>query len=82
MLVIKYKAKKTMSLSDRPEDYVSAEVAPRPMSREFKVLEGDEWVLARNVRNYLPSMDNVGATIKGLKDNGFQVLAVGLHLFP
>jgi serine protease AprX len=71
------KAKKTMSLSDRPKDYVSAEVALRPMSREFKVLEGDEWVLARNVRNYLPSMDNVGATIKGLKDNGFQVLAVG-----
>jgi serine protease AprX len=67
----------SMSLSGRPEDYVSAEVALRPMSREFKVLEGDEWVLSTNVSKYLPSMDNVGATIKGLKDNGFQVLAVG-----
>src|ERR1051325_9757047 len=71
------KTKKTVSLSGRPEDYVSAEVALRPMSREFKVLEGDEWVLSRNVRNYLASADNVGSTIKGLKDNNFQVLAVG-----
>lgn len=71
------KAKKTMSLAGRPEDYVSAEVAIRPISREFKVLEGDEWVLSRNVRNYLASEDNVGAAIKGLKDNGFQILAVG-----
>ena len=71
------KAKTTMTLSGRPEDYVSAEVALRPMSKEFKVLEGDEWVLSRNVRDYLPIMDNVGATIKGLKDNGFHVLAVG-----
>jgi hypothetical protein len=59
------KTKKTVSLSGRPEDYVSAEVALRPMSREFKVLEGDEWVLSRNVRNYLASADNVGSTIKG-----------------
>lgn len=58
-------------------DYVTAEVALRPVAKEFKVLEGDEWVMAGNVRNYLPSRENLGTTVKGLRDKGFQVLEVG-----
>jgi serine protease AprX len=65
------------TLSTRPKDYLTAEVALRPMSRDFKVLEGNEWVVSKNVRNYLPSVDNVGATIKRLKDHGFQILELG-----
>lgn len=58
-------------------EYITAEVVLRPESREFKVLEGDEWIVSSNVNNFLPSIDNKGAAIKGFKDDGFQILAVG-----
>jgi serine protease AprX len=58
-------------------EYITAEVALHPESREYKVLEGNEWVVSSNVNNYLPRIDNKGAAIKGLKENGFQVLEVG-----
>jgi serine protease AprX len=61
----------------KPQEYVTAEAALRPMDKQYKVLEGDEWVVSDNVKNYLPLKDNVGAAIKGLKDNGFQILEVG-----
>jgi serine protease AprX len=58
-------------------EYVSAEVALKPMTSNYKVLEGNEWVVASNVKNYVPSKENIGATVKGLSDAGFHVLGIG-----
>ena len=64
-------------LGEQKQNYVSAEVVLRPKEREFKVLTGDEWILSQNVKNYIPTTENMGATIKGLKDKGFQISAPG-----
>jgi serine protease AprX len=58
-------------------EFVSAEVALKPMDTNYKILQGDEWVLSSNVKHYIPSKENVGSTIKGLKDAGFNVLQIG-----
>jgi len=58
-------------------EYVSAEVALRPMATSYKILEGEEWVISNNVKNYIPSKENLGATVKGLRDAGFHILEIG-----